>query len=335
MKKYECGNEEVRKMAAHEGEESSMKRDGMIEKRKKMTAAVMAAVLSAVLTIVPKETVQAQETPFVDISTDLVSLSPQAAEVKMNVAARNMAADTTLAFTVADGSICSVEWVEPEDRGYTQLKYKRGEVLGETAVTIFVKDHPEIARQILVTNREVADSFMYEGNGSLDIYGLNLSPIPYEVRVVSADENGYFGLVYQNPVGERTLLVNRMGAFESSATIPQGADGAYFQVAATGHWQITVTPILTAAAPTQSGSGNLVSGLFRGDDKSHDVYCRNWAEKGNYIVWLYDITDNTKKLLANGAGTCAKRTKNVRLDASHSYYVSVESAGDWLVEFSK
>lgn len=315
-----------------------MKRNRMIEKRKKIVAAVMAAALftglTAGLTIVPKETAQAQEVPFVDISTDVISLSPQAAEVKMNVAARNMAADTPLAFTVEDGNICSVEWVEPSDRGYTQLLYKRGEVTGETVVTVFVKDHPEIARQIRVANRDVAETYVYEGDGSLDIYGLNLSPIPYEVRVASADETGYFGLIYQNPVGERTLLVNRIGAFESSVTIPQGTDGAYFQVTAAGHWQITVTPILTAAAPNQSGTGNLVSGLFRGDDKSHDVFCANQAGKGNFIVWLYDINDNTKKLLANGAGTYGKKTKNVYLNASHSYYLSVESEGNWLVEFS-
>lgn len=316
-----------------------MRRNDRTEKWKKCMAAVMAAMLFAGLTvggaIVPKKTVQAEEIPFVDISTDLISLSPQTEEVKMNVAARNMAADTPLAFTVAEGSICSVEWVEPDDRGYTQLKYKRGEVLGETVVTIFVQDHPEIARQILVTNKEVADSYVYEGDGSLDLCGLHLSPIPYEVRVASTDEGGYLGLIYKNAAGEMELLVNRMGAFESSATIAKGADGAYFQIVATGHWKITVTPVLNAATPTQSGTGNLVSGRFRGDGKSHDVYCANWAEKGNYIVWLYDIDDNTKRLLANSAGTYGKRTKNVYLNSSHSYYLSVESTGSWLVEFSK
>lgn len=315
-----------------------MKRNRMIEKRKKIVAAAMAAALltglTAGLAIVPKETAQAQEMPFVDISTDVVSLSPQAAEVKMNVAARNMAADTPLAFTVADGNICSVEWVELDDRGYTQLLYKRGEMLGETVVTVFVKDHPEIARQIRVTNGDVAETYVYEGDGSLDIYGLNLPPIPYEVRVVSTDAGGYFGLVYRNSAGETDVLVNRAGAFESSATIAKGTEGGALQVIATGHWQITMAPVLNITTPTQSGIGNLVSGRFKGDDKSHDVFCANQAGKGNFIVWLYDINDNTKKLLANGAGTYGKKTKNVYLNASHSYYISVESEGNWLVEFS-
>lgn len=297
-------------------------------------AAVAVAAVFLLGIGLPGETVRAEEAPFVDISTDLIALSPQAAEIQMNVAARNLPEGTELAFNVADGSICSVEWVEKDVRGYTRLCYKRGEKLGETQVTVFVKDHPEIERQIRVTNKDVADSYVYEGDGNAVIQGLHMAPVPYEVHTVSAGD-GYFGLVWKNTAGEMEVLENRMGAFESSRAIAKSTEEVSFEITAAGHWKITLTPVLTVATPTQSGTGNMVSGRFQGDDKTHSVYCANRADKGNFIVWLYDINDNTRRLLANGAGTYGKNSGNVHLDASHSYYLSVESRGNWSVEFSK
>lgn len=311
-----------------------MERKRKYEDRKKWGKRVMAAVLTLGALAVAGRTARAQEAvPFVDISADLISLSPQAEEMTMHVAARNMGEGTVLEYSVADGRICSVEWAA-DAQEYTELCYKRGEMPGETLVTVFVKDHPEIARQIRVTNRDVADSYVYEGDGNMLISGLCLPPVPYEVHVSSADADGYFGLLYCNPAGDMELLMNRVGAFEGSAAIPWGEAGASLQILAGGHWKIALTPVLAASAPTQTGVGNLVSGQFAGDGKAHSVYCANWAEKGNFIVWLWDINDHSKRLLANGAGSCGRRNEDVFLDASHSYYLSVESRGTWLVEFS-
>lgn len=308
-----------------------------IAKRLKAGKRIMAAAMTAALVmgaaVLPGEIVRAEETPFVDISTALISLSPQADEVTMSVAARNMPAETELAVSVADGNICSVEWVEPDSKGYTQIRYKRGAMLGETVATVFVKDNPAIARQIMVTNKDAADSYVYEGDGNFDIYGLNMTPIPYEVHAVSTDADGYFGLLYTNAAGESKVLVNKTGAYNGSTTIEKGANATTLHVLASGHWQIVLTPVLASATPTQSGTGNMVSGRFKGDDETHDVYCANWAGKGNYIVWLYDINNNTRQLLANGAGTYGRTKKNIYLNASHSYYLSVQSEGNWLVEF--
>lgn len=308
---------------------------GNVINKKKIMAAVMTAALFMGIVAVPVETVRAEEAPFVDISTDLIALSPQSDEVKMNVAVRNMPKGTPLSFAVADGSICSVEWVEPDSKGYTQLQYKRGETLGETIVTVFVEDNPEIARQIRVTNKDAADSYVYEGDGSLNIHGLNMPPVPYDVHVVSTDADGYFGLLYTNAAGDSKVLVNKVGAYEGSTTIEKGTNATSLQILATGHWQIVMTPVLQFTTMTQSGAGNFVSGRFKGDDGTHDVFCANWAEKGNYIVWLYDLNDDTRLLLANGAGTYGKKKKNVYLNESHSYYLSVQSEGSWLVEFSQ
>jgi len=299
---------------------------------KKLTAIAMSAALLLGLTVLPGEAVKAEEAPFVDISTDLISLSPQADEVKMSVAARNMPEGTALAFSVADGNICSVEWAV-DAKEYTQLCYKRGAALGETVVTVFVKDNPAISRQIRVTNKDVADSYVYEGNGNMDIYGLNMAPIPYEAHVVSSDASGYFGLLYSNAAGESKVLVNKVGAYNGSTVIEKGANATTLHVLASGHWQIVLTPVLVFTTPTQSGVGNMVTGRFKGDDDTHDVYCANWAGKGNYIVWLYDINNDTRQLLANGAGTFGRTKKNIYLNASHSYYLSVQSEGNWLVEF--
>lgn len=101
----------------------------MVKVRKRLTAVMMTAAILAGSVSLPKGVVRAEEVPFVDISTDLISLSPQADEVKMNVAARNMPDGTALAFTVADVSICGVEWVDQDTKGYTQLSYKRGAAL--------------------------------------------------------------------------------------------------------------------------------------------------------------------------------------------------------------
>lgn len=310
-----------------------------IEKRrgpwKRALAAVMGTAVFIGGMVFHGETVRAKEASFVDISTDLISLSPQAAEAKMNVAARNMPEGTELAFWVADEGICSVRWVEKDVEKYTQLCVQRGEMTGETIVTVFAAGHPESARQVRVVNKEVADSYEYEGNGSTVIYGLYMSPVPYEVHAVSEDTEGYFGLTYSNTAGDRKVLVNRAGAYDGSVTIGKGTEGTTFEVLATGHWKITMTPVLETATPTQSGAGSQVSGCFRGDNKIHNVYCANWADRGNFIVWLYDVDDHSKKLLANGAGTYGKNKGNVYLDASHSYYISVESGGNWLVEFSE
>ena len=302
---------------------------------KKVSAAVMAAAVFAGGMVLSGETVKAEEAPFVDISTDLVSLSPQAAEIKVNVAARNVPEGTGLGLLVADGSICSTEWVEKDVQKYTQFCCKRGEALGETVVTVFVADHPEISRQIRVINKAAADSYEYEGDGNTVISGLSMPPVPYEVHAVSRDEDGYFGLIYSNTAGGRKVLVNRAGAYDGSVALGTGGDGMSLEVLATGRWKITVTPVLTVTIPTQSGTGDIVSGLFPGDNKRHSVYCANWADKGNFIVWLCDAADQSKKLLANGAGTYGNSKGNVYLDASHLYYLSVESRGDWLVEFSK
>ncbi|RKJ45674.1 hypothetical protein D7X98_07280 [bacterium 1XD8-76] len=302
--------------------------------RKNMAAAAVTVALLAGGAALPGATVRAEgEAPFVDISTDLISLSPQADEVKMNVAARNMPEGTKLAFSVADAGICSVEWTELDSRGYTQLCYRRGTALGETVVTVFVNDNPAVASQIRVTNRDVADSYVYEGDGSMNIHGLNMPPVPYDVHVLSTDADGYFGLLCSNAAGETKMLVNKTGAYEGSTTIEKGANATSLQILASGHWQIVMTPVLNFTTMTQSGAGNMVSGRFKGDDGTHDVYCANWAEKGNYIVWLYDLNNDTRQLLANGVGTYGKKKKNIYLNDSHSYYLSVQSEGKWLVEF--
>ncbi len=306
----------------------------MAKVKKRVIAAFMAAGVLAGSVSFPGGVVQAEEAPFVDISTNLISLSPQADEVTMNVAARNMPKETELAVSVADGTICSVEWVELDSKGYTRLRYKRGSALGETVATVFVKDNPALASQILVTNKDAADSYVYEGDGNMNIHGLNMPPVPYDVHVVSTDEDGYFGLLYSNAAGESKVLVNKTGAYEGSATIEKGTNATSLQILAAGHWQIVMTPVLNFTTMTQSGAGNMVSGRFKGDDGTHDVYCANWAEKGNYIVWLYDLNDDTRLLLANGAGTYGRKKKNVYLNPSHSYYLSVQSEGRWLVEFS-
>lgn len=311
----------------------------IIEKRRSAWKRTLATVIGMAVfvggMVFDGETAGAKEAAFVDISTDMISLSPQATEVRMNVAARNMPEGTELIFRVADEGICSVRWVEKDVKKYTQLCCQRGEMTGDTVITVFAAEYPESARQIRVVNKEVADSYEYEGNGSTMICGLYMPPVPYEVHAVSEDADGYFALTYSNAEGDRKVLFNRAGAYNGSVSIGRGTEGTTFEVLATGRWKITMTPVLETAMPVQSGTGSQVSGCFRGDNKTHSVYCANWADKGNFIVWLYDADDNSKKLLANGAGTYGRNKGNVYLNASHSYYISVESEGNWLVEFSK
>lgn len=312
-----------------------MKKEKRNEKsgRKRFWAAVLTVLLLCGMTALPKGEAEAQEAPFVDISTAVISLSPQVTEAKMNVAARNLPEGTVLGVSVADTSICTVEWVDVEGIGYRQLCYKRGAALGETVATVFVADNPAICRQITVTNKDVADSYVYEGNGSQVICGVNMPELPYAVHAVSTDADGYFGLLYYETSGDMRVLVNAVGAYDGVSTIPQGTNGGTLQVLATGKWQITMTPVLSGTEPTQSGTGSTVTGRFKGDGKAHDVYCSNQALKGNYIVWLYDINDNTRQLLANGAGNYGKTKKGIFLVDYHSYYYSVQSEGNWLVEF--
>ena len=190
---------------------------------RKIAATVMAAVVFMGGMMLAGGTVRAEEAvPFVDISTDLISMSPQAAEIQMNVAARNLPEGTEFGVSVADGSVCSVEWVEKGTRGYTRLLFKRGEVLGETVVTVFVAKHPEIAREIRVTNKDVADSYVYEGDGSMNISGLNMAPVPYEVHTVSTDAEGYFGLVWKNAAGRWKCWKTARGLLRAAVLLREG-----------------------------------------------------------------------------------------------------------------
>lgn len=300
---------------------------------KRVLAVAMTVLLLCSMAAVPSGKARAAGMePYVDISTDIIALSPQAAEVKMNVAARNMPENTQLAVSVADGNICSVAWVDPGERGYVQLCYKRGEALGETVATIYVADNPAIARQIRVTNKDVADSYAYEGEGNMD-FSVNMVDLPYAVHAVNTDKDGYFGLIYNNTAGETQVLVNTAGAYDGTVAILHGTNGMTFHVLATGHWQITMTPVLEVSVWSQSGSGSTVTGRFTGDNSEHSVYCVNYAPKGNFIVWLYDINDDTRWLLANGAGAYGTLKKDVYLNESHTYYYSVQSEGNWMVEF--
>lgn len=302
-------------------------------KSKKMIAKVVS--LSLVLSMIFGMNVFAADpnAAYVDISTDHIDLSPQNNEVKMNVAAKNMPEGTELSVSVADANICTVEWVDLKEHGYTQLKYKRGGVLGETMVTVFVKDNPALSRQIKVTNKDVADTYYYEGNGNLDIYGLNMAPIPYQIAVQYDNANGYFGLTYNEGAGDSKVLLNKVGSYAGSVTLEKGTNATTFHVKAAGHWTMTLTPVLSTTTKNFAGTGDKVSGRFKGDGENHDVYCANYAGKGNYIVWLVDINDNTKTLLANGVGTYGKTKKKVYLSEYHSYYISVKSESNWTVDF--
>lgn len=270
---------------------------------------------------------------YVDISTDHIALSPQNNEVKMNVKAKNMPEGTELAVSVADANICTIEWVDLKEHGYTQLQYNRGSILGETVVTVFVKDNPAMCRQIVVTNKDVADTYYYEGNGNFDIYGLNMAPIPYQITVNYENAKGYFGLTYNEGAGTSKTLVNKVGSYVGSVTLEKGTNATTFHVSAAGHWTMTLTPVLSTTTKNFAGTGDKVSGRFKGDGENHDVYCANYAGKGNYIVWLVDINDNTKTLLANGVGTYGKTKKKVYLNEYHSYYISVKSESNWTVDF--
>ncbi len=315
---------------------SSEKREGNGRIRR-ITEKIAAALLSAVLLcmLLPTQDVRAEELPpFIDISTAFLTVSPQSEEAEINVAARNMDIYTELAVSVADGNICSVDWVDPQ-HGYKKLLCKRGEVLGETVVTVYVKDNPAISRQITIYNKNVADGYSYEGNGDFLIYGLNMAEIPYQIHAVSDTPGGYFGLISSDTGGNVQVLMNESGAFDAVTTLEKGTTATSFQILSSGHWQMTITPVLVFEEKNQAGTGDFVSGRFRGDDEMHDIYCTNIdvSQKGNFIVWLYDINDGTKTLLANGVGTLGKNNRDIYLNKSHSYYVSVKSAGNWMIEF--
>lgn len=203
-------------------------------------------------------------------------------------------------------------------------------------VTVMAEEQTQTQEQSQQAQQQSTEQlpvFSYEGDGNFDIFGMNMAKMAYQVLAVSEDANGYFGLIYSNAVEETSVLVNAIGAYQGVSIIPQGDNASSLHIIASGHWKLLAAPIVEPTVSDFEGSGNKVSGRFKGDGKMHDVYLANYATKGNFIVWLYDLNDNTKVLLANGTRTFGKTKKDIYLGENHSYVVSVKSTGTWKVDF--
>lgn len=237
-----------------------------------------------------------------------------------------------LGTVVTDNQIATVEWLQPETYGYTYLKISAANI-GNTSVLVYAKANPAIATTINVRVDSIVPTFTFSGTGNQVIGGIGLTPsLAYDVTITNTQERGAFNVYFNGPHGNE-LLANAIGSYNGTVRLPAGDTFSNFTIVSQGDWTLTIKEVSGTSTSLLGGSGDQVSGWFRGTGKTANISIGNDANKGAFTVWLYDSFGNRKRLV-NKVGTYTG-VVTAYLASNRMYYIEVVSDGNWVVNFNQ
>lgn len=274
----------------------------------------------------------AEEGVGISVTSADVLLNYENTSIVVAAVPNGLPAGIQLGAVAVDNKVVDVEWIQPENYGYTYLKVSAKNV-GETNVLVYPVANPAMSTPIHVTVESIVPTFTFTGTGNQVIGGIGLtSSKAYDVTITNTQEHGAFSVYFNGPNGNK-LLANAIGSYSGTVRLPAGDVFSNFTVVSQGDWSITIKEVSGTSTSLLGGSGDKVSGWFQGTGKTANISIGNDANKGAFTVWLYDNYGNRKRLV-NKVGTYTG-VVSVYFASNRMYYIEVVSDGNWVVNFNQ
>jgi len=158
----------------------------------------------------------------------------------------------------------------------------------------------------------------------------NVIKIPADYTIANLKHDGrsnFYIWVYDGSHELISLLVNTIGVYSGSSLLDVSRTNRdiILEVTADGNWTIEIVPFKAADTAAFSGSGDMVSGLFRAPASGTWIFTHDGRR--NFIVWVY--TSSGMRLAANEIGTYnGEKIINFGNDVA---FWTVEADGNWTI----
>lgn len=164
----------------------------------------------------------------------------------------------------------------------------------------------------------------FSATGSGDYVADGLEVTEYGILNIShSGERNFVVWAYDNE-GNKELLVNKIGAY--NGTVLLSHSGTYqLEIKADGNWSIQSSGLSTTDKTSFIGNGDCVTEIF--DNPSGKWEIKNNGES-NFVVRVYDVLVDKKKLLVNEIGDYSGV---VKVDMVGYSFFEVNSSGEWSI----
>lgn len=203
---------------------------------------------------------------------------------------------------------------------------------GKATITATTKDGVSQKCNVLVKEKPIE----FSGSGDKIISNIKIPSGIYKATLSNSGAHNFIVELYENSNDSYgDLLANEIGAYNGSVIIKNGETKAItdgmLEIKSSGKWNIKFEPVNgTILGKSVSGSGNVVTGWFKGDGRRQVA---TFTNKGlhNFIVEVYDEYGNSD-LLVNEIGAYNGQATFVT-KSSRKYYYSIISSGDWSISW--
>lgn len=239
-----------------------------------------------------------------------------------------------------------VATLTPEDATYNEVKWTNtnnnvasvenglvtAKEAGETTITATTEEGLKQTCTIIVKDKPIE----FSGSGDQIISDINIPKGSYKAVLNNNGRSNFIVKFYESSNDSRgDLLANEIGNYYGSVVIRDGktnqiTDGM-LEIKSSGSWSIVFEPISeTIQEKSISGSGDVVTGWFKGDGKRQVATFTN-SGSSNFIVYVYDEYGG-RDLLVNEIGSYNGQT-TFTTNSTSKYYYEVVSSGDWTISW--
>ena len=203
---------------------------------------------------------------------------------------------------------------------------------GEATITATTKDGVSQKCNVVVKEKPIE----FSGSGDKIISNVNIPRGVYKAVLSNSGAHNFIVELHKDDNDSYgDLLANEIGSYNGSVVIRDGETtpivGGMLEIKSSGKWNIKFEQVSgTIQGKSVSGSGDVVTGWFKGDGKRQVVTLTNKGAH-NFIVEVYDEYGNSD-LLANEIGSYNGQVTFVSNDSS-KYYFSVISSGNWTISW--
>lgn len=204
--------------------------------------------------------------------------------------------------------------------------------VGSTTIVAKTKDGVSKQCNVLVKEKPIE----YSGSGDKIISNIRIPSGNYKAVLSNSGRSNFIVKFYENSNDSYgDLLANEIGTYNGSVVIRDGetsliSDGM-LEIKSSGKWTIKFEPISgTIQGKTVSGTGDVVTGWFKGDGKRQVATFTN-SGKSNFIVRIYDEYGD-RDLLVNEIGSYNGQA-TFTTNSYSKYYFEVVSSGKWTISW--
>ena len=204
--------------------------------------------------------------------------------------------------------------------------------VGETTIVATTKDNVSQKCNVVVKEKPIE----YSGSGDKIISNVKVPKGNYKAILSNSGRSNFVVKFYESSNDSYgDLLVNEIGDYNGTVLIRGGkttpTNDGMLEIKSSGSWTIKFEQISeTIQGKSVSGSGDFITGWFKGDGKRQVATFTN-SGSSNFVVRVYDEYGD-RKLLVNEIGSYNGQAL-FTTNSYSKYYFEVISSGNWTISW--